>query len=133
MAEKKFFSPVLKKWNRAPTAAAAATLHACFGVVLKQYVSKTTQLTNELVEVLKSAGKLEKLLVQIVVDDSTDSEDGGMKVVREMIPYDVASTIASLLKAWIEERTRLGKECLNRAKETEVKFVSQLCAIFPCD
>ncbi|XP_042443459.1 protein unc-13 homolog [Zingiber officinale] len=119
VAEKKFFSPVLKKWNRAPTAAAAATLHACFGVVLKQYASKATQLTNELVEVLKSAGKLEKLLVQMVVDDSADSEDGGMKVVREMIPYDVASTIASLLKAWIEERTRLAKECLNRAKETE--------------
>lgn len=124
MAEKKFFSPVLKKWNRSPTAAAAVTLHACYGVVLKQYVSKATQLTNELVEVLKSAGKLEKLLVQMVVDDSADSEDGGMKVVREMIPYDVASTIARLLKAWIEERMRFGKECLNRAKETEVEFVS---------
>lgn len=120
MAEKKYFSPVLKKWNRAPTAVAVVTLHACFGVVLKQYVTKATQLTNELVEVLKSAGKLEKLLVQMVVEDSADSEDGGMRVVREMIPYDVASTTVSLLKTWIAERMRVGKECLSRAKETEV-------------
>ncbi|XP_074572863.1 protein unc-13 homolog [Curcuma longa] len=119
VAEKKYFSPVLKKWNRAPTAVAVVTLHACFGVVLKQYVTKATQLTNELVEVLKSAGKLEKLLVQMVVEDSADSEDGGMRVVREMIPYDVASTTVSLLKTWIAERMRVGKECLSRAKETE--------------
>ncbi|WOK98749.1 hypothetical protein Cni_G07461 [Canna indica] len=119
LVEKEIFSPVLKKWHPVPTAAATVTIHSCFGIVLRQYLTKITCLTNELVHVLQSAGKLEKLLVQMVVEDSADCEDGGKGIVREMIPYDVDSTIASLLEKWIQERLRTGKECLSRAKETE--------------
>ncbi|CAD5176212.1 unnamed protein product [Musa acuminata subsp. malaccensis] len=119
LVEKDLFSPVLRKWHQVPTAAAVVTIHSCFGIVLKQYLSKVTCLTNELVRVLQSAGKLEKLLVQMVVEDSADCEDGGKGVVREMVPYDVDSIVAGLLKTWIDERLRIGKECLSRAKETE--------------
>ncbi|OAY74266.1 hypothetical protein ACMD2_26968 [Ananas comosus] len=119
LLEKETYSPVLKRWHPGPTALAVVTLHNCFGVVLKQYVAKITSLTNELVRVLQSAGRLEKALVQMVVEDSAECEDGGKGIVREMAPYEVDSIVVSLLKSWIDERLRIGKECLKRAKETE--------------
>nr|CAD1844091.1 unnamed protein product [Ananas comosus var. bracteatus] len=119
LLEKETYSPVLKRWHPVPTALAVVTLHNCFGVVLKQYVAKITSLTNELVRVLQSAGRLEKALVQMVVEDSAECEDGGKGIVREMAPYEVDSIVVSLLKSWIDERLRIGKECLKRAKETE--------------
>lgn len=118
--EKEVFSPVLKKWHPAPMAAAAVTIHSCFGIVLKQYLGKVTSLTNELVRVLISAGKLEKLLAQMAVEDSAN--DGGRWVMREMVPYEIDSIVGSLLKNWISERLRIGKECVDRAKETEVSL-----------
>ncbi|KAJ3682382.1 hypothetical protein LUZ60_014955 [Juncus effusus] len=117
--EKETYSPLLRRWHPAPTAVAVITLHSCFGVVLKKYLAKVTSLTNELVRVLHSAGKMEKMLVQMVVEDSTETEDGGKGIVKEMVPYDVESIVVGLLKTWIEERLRIGKECLTRAKETE--------------
>ncbi|XP_072963240.1 protein unc-13 homolog [Typha angustifolia] len=117
--EKETFSPVLKRWHSVPTAVAIATFHSCFGAVLKQYLSKVTSLTNELVRVLQAAGKLEKALVQMAVDDSTEYEDGGKGIVKEMIPYEVDSIVVTLLRSWIDERLRIGKECVNRAKDTE--------------
>lgn len=120
LVEKDTFSPALKRWHPVPTALAVGTLHNCFGVILKQYLARVTSLTNELVRVLQSAAKLEKVLVQMVVEDSADCEDGGKGVVREMVPYEVDSVIMTLLKSWMDERMRIGKEFLARAKETEV-------------
>jgi len=114
------FSPVLKRWHPFPGAAAVATLHSCYGVVLKQYVAKATCLTNELVHVLHAAGKLEKALVPMMVEDVADSDDGGRSLVREVVPYDVESLVARFLRTWIEERLRIARECLLRAKDTEV-------------
>ncbi|KAH7662747.1 Protein unc-13-like protein [Dioscorea alata] len=119
LVEKDTFSPALKRWHPVPTALAVGTLHNCFGVILKQYLARVTSLTNELVRVLQSAAKLEKVLVQMVVEDSADCEDGGKGVVREMVPYEVDSVIMTLLKSWMDERMRIGKEFLARAKETE--------------
>ncbi|OAY72653.1 hypothetical protein ACMD2_25065, partial [Ananas comosus] len=93
LLEKETYSPVLKRWHPGPTALAVVTLHNCFGVVLKQYVAKITSLTNELVRVLQSAGRLEKALVQMVVEDSAECEDGGKGIVREMAPYEVDSIV----------------------------------------
>lgn len=120
VVERETFSPVLSKWHSNPTAAAVVTFHNCYGIVLKQYLAKVTCLTNDLVRVLQSAGKLEKFLVQMVVEDSADCEDGGKGIVREMIPYEVDTIVVNLLKTWIDERLRIGKECVKRAKETEV-------------
>ncbi|KAF0893320.1 hypothetical protein E2562_023954 [Oryza meyeriana var. granulata] len=117
--ERRSFSPVLRRWHPFPGAVAAVTLHGCFGVVLKQYLGKATGLTNELVHVLHAAGRLEKALVQMVVEDVADSDDGGKSVVREVVPYDVESVVAVFLRTWTEERLRICKECLLRAKETE--------------
>ncbi|PIA36286.1 hypothetical protein AQUCO_03400291v1 [Aquilegia coerulea] len=119
MKEKELFSFVLKRWHPIATGVAAMTLHSCYGVVLKRYLAGVHTLTNELVRVLQGAGKLEKLLVQIVVEDSNDCEDGGKAVVREMVPYEVDSIISGLLKKWIDERLKKGREYLTRAKETE--------------
>jgi hypothetical protein len=114
------FSPVLKRWHPFPGASAVATLHSCYGVLLKQYVAKATCLTNELVHVLHAAGRLEKALVPMMVEDVADSDDGGRSLVREVVPYDVDSLVARFLRTWIEERLRVARECLLRSKDTEV-------------
>ncbi|PON94817.1 hypothetical protein TorRG33x02_093300 [Trema orientale] len=119
LKEREGFSPILKKWHTTAAAVAAVTLHNCYGAVLKQYLSGVSTLTNETVGVLQRAGKLEKMLVQMVVEDSVDCEDGGKSIVREMVPYEVDYVILNLLKKWIDERLSKGQEFLNRAKETE--------------
>jgi hypothetical protein len=43
------FSSVPKRSHPFPGATAAATLHSCFGVVLKQYLAKAPCLTDEFV------------------------------------------------------------------------------------
>lgn len=123
------FSPVLKRWHPFPGAAAVVTLHSCYGAVLKQYLSKATCLTKELVHVLHAAGRLEKALVQMMVEDVADRDDGGKSMVREVVPYDVESLVLRFLKTWIEERLRIARECLLRAKDTEVSriFHTHIC------
>ncbi|KAL0884453.1 hypothetical protein Bca101_008434 [Brassica carinata] len=76
-------------------------------------------ITKETVEVLQTAGKLEKVLVQMVAEESEECEDGGKGLVREMVPYEVDSIILRLLKQWTEEKLKTVHECLNRAKEAE--------------
>lgn len=122
MKERHHFSPILKKWHSIAGAVAAMVLHTCFGKMLKQYVRELTSLTTESVQVLQKAGKLEKVIVQMMVEDSSECEDGGKTLIREMVPYDVDSVILSLLGKWIDESLHKGKECLQRAKETEVSF-----------
>ncbi|XP_020590020.1 uncharacterized protein LOC110031243 [Phalaenopsis equestris] len=117
--EKETYNPVLKRWHPGSMAVAVATLHSCYGIVLKQYLARISVLKNETVRVLQTAGKLEKTLVQMVVEDSANCEDGGKGIVREMAPYEVDSIILSLMKDWITGRLRIGRECLYRAKETE--------------
>lgn len=124
MKEKVVFSPVLKKWHPIAGGVAAVTLHACYGTLLKQYLAGASPLTNETISVLQRAGKLEKVLVQMVVEDSAECEDGGKAIVREMVPYEVDSIIFNLLKQWMQERLKKGKECLQRAKETEVSVTA---------
>ncbi|RLN39232.1 hypothetical protein C2845_PM01G02440 [Panicum miliaceum] len=119
LSQRDSFSPVLKRWHPFPGAAAVVTLHSCYGVVLKQYLAKATCLTNELVHVLHAAGRLEKALVQMMVEDVADSDDGGKSVVREVVPYDVEALVLRFLRTWIEEKLRIARECLLRAKDTE--------------
>lgn len=120
LRERESFSPILKRWHSTAAGVAAVTLHQCYGAVLKQYLAGTGTLRNETVDVLQRAGKLEKVLVQMVVEDSAECEDGGKGIVREMIPYEVESIILKLLRLWIQERINRGKECYLRAKESEV-------------
>ncbi len=120
LKERESFSPILKRWHPTAAAVAAVTLHNCYGSVLKQYLGAISMLTVETVGVLQRAGKLEKLLVQMVVEDSAECEDGGKAIVREMVPYEVDSVILNLLKKWIDERLEKGRESLQRAKESEV-------------
>ncbi|XP_020688603.1 protein unc-13 homolog [Dendrobium catenatum] len=117
--EKETYSPVLQRWHPGSMAVAVATLHSCYGIVLKQYLARIPGLKNETVRVLQTAGKLEKTLVQMVVEDSANCDDGGKAIVREMVLYDVDSIILSLMKNWITGRLRIGRECFSRAKETE--------------
>ncbi|KAJ0034267.1 hypothetical protein Pint_25132 [Pistacia integerrima] len=119
LRERESFSPVFKKWLCIAAGVAAVTLHQCYGAVLKQYLARMGTLKNETVRVLQRAGKLEKVLVQMVVEDSADCEDGGKGIVREMIPYEVDSIILRLLRQWIDERIARGKECYLRAKDSE--------------
>ncbi|KAK9182972.1 hypothetical protein WN944_026120 [Citrus x changshan-huyou] len=119
LRERECFSPILKRWHSIAAGVAAVTLHQCYGAVLKQYLAETGTLKNDTVDVLQRAGKLEKVLVQMVVEDSAECDDGGKGIVREMIPYEVDSIILRQLRLWIQERINRGKECYLRAKESE--------------
>lgn len=126
--EKELFSPILKRWHPVATGVAVVTLHQCYGALLKQHLSGTRMLNSEIVGVLQGASKLEKILVQMVVEDSVECEDGGKGIIREMSPYEVDSIILKLLRQWIDERLKIGKDLLSRAKETEVSQF--LCNFF---
>ncbi|KAK8952001.1 hypothetical protein KSP39_PZI004273 [Platanthera zijinensis] len=120
VVERENFSPVLRHWCPAALGVALLTLQGCFGVIFKQYLAKVSSLSSNLVLVLQCAGKLEKQLMQMAADDSADYDDGGRSsVLRDMIPYEVDTIGAGLLKTWVDERLAVGRESVSRAKETE--------------
>ncbi|KAH1251701.1 Protein unc-13 [Glycine max] len=118
--EKATFSPILKRWHPLAAGVAVATLHVCYGHEVKQYVKSVTELTPDAVEMLMAADKLEKDLVQIAVEDSVDSEDGGKSVIREMYPYEAEALIINLVKSWIKTRVEGLEECVDRNLQEEV-------------
>ncbi|XP_061369584.1 protein unc-13 homolog isoform X2 [Gastrolobium bilobum] len=118
--EKQVFSPILKRWHPLPAGLAVATLHACYGNELKQFISGITELTPDAVQVLRAADQLEKDLVQIAVEDSVDSEDGGKAIIREMPPYEAEGAIANLVKIWIKTRLDRLKEWVDRNLQQEL-------------
>ncbi|KAF6151415.1 hypothetical protein GIB67_020639 [Kingdonia uniflora] len=79
---------------------------------LLRLAKETEELTT------KRARRLEKVLIQMVAEDSIDYEDGGKAVIREMVPYKVNSIIFNLLKTWIDERLKKVNDYVDRAKET---------------
>ncbi|KAL1536154.1 protein unc-13 [Salvia divinorum] len=119
MKEKDTFSPLLKRWHPIAAGVAAVTLHTCYGGLLKQYLAGKSPLMNETVKVLQRAGKLEKSLVQLVVEDSMECEDGSKAIVREMVLYEVDTIIHKQMKQWIQDKLSKGKEHVLRAKQTE--------------
>ncbi|KAK6912746.1 hypothetical protein RJ641_022347 [Dillenia turbinata] len=118
--ERELFSPILKRWHPFAAGVAVATLHACYGNELKQFVSGITELTPDAVQVLRAADKLEKDLVLVAVEDSVDSDDGGKAIIREMPPYEAEGAIANLVKAWIKTRVDRLKEWVDRNLQQEV-------------
>ncbi|KAA8521841.1 hypothetical protein F0562_012537 [Nyssa sinensis] len=118
--EKELFSPILKRWHPFAAGVAVATLHACYGNELKQFISGITELTPDAVQVLRAADKLEKDLVQIAVEDSVDSEDGGKAIIREMPPYEAEAAIANLVRVWIKTQVDRLKEWVDRNLQQEV-------------
>uniref|UniRef100_A0A5B7AFT1 MHD1 domain-containing protein n=1 Tax=Davidia involucrata TaxID=16924 RepID=A0A5B7AFT1_DAVIN len=118
--EREVFSPILKIWHPFAAGVAVATLHACYGNELKQFISGITELTPDAVQVLRAADKLEKDLVQIAVEDSVDSDDGGKAIIREMPPYEAEAAIANLVKVWIKTRVDRLKEWVDRNLQQEV-------------
>jgi hypothetical protein len=120
--ERRNFSLVLRRWHPAPVAVAAVTLHGCFGVMLRQYLAKVSILTEELVHVLHSASRLEKALAQMTAEDAADCDDGRAKaVVGDMEPYEVETVVMGLLKTWMDDKLMLCRDCVLRAKDTEVR------------
>ncbi|KAF6157256.1 hypothetical protein GIB67_041717 [Kingdonia uniflora] len=76
--EMKNLSPIRNRWHPIAVGVAAMTLHNFYGTVLKEYLTEVSTLSNEVIGVLQRAGRLEKVLIQMVVEDSVDCEDGGM-------------------------------------------------------
>ncbi|KAI4350812.1 hypothetical protein L6164_005226 [Bauhinia variegata] len=118
--EKAIYSPILQRWHPLAAGVAVATLHACYGNELKKYVKGIGELTPDAIEVLMAADKLEKDLVQIAVEDSVDSEDGGKSIIREMPPYEAEGVIANLVKSWIKIRVDRLEEWIDRNLQQEV-------------
>ncbi|KAL8245663.1 hypothetical protein R6Q59_006879 [Mikania micrantha] len=110
---------VLKKWHPISAGVAAVTLHSCYGALLKQFLTCNSDITNEMLTVLQRADKLEKALVNMVVEDSVECEDGGKTVVKEMVLYEVDSIIVKFLGQSIIGRLKRIKVILHKAKETE--------------
>ncbi|KAK1267132.1 hypothetical protein QJS04_geneDACA002685 [Acorus gramineus] len=121
--EKQLFSPILQRWHPLAAGVAVATLHACYGNELKQFISGVTELTPDFVEVLKAADKLEKDLVHFAVEDSVDSEDGGKSLIREMPPYESEAAVANLAKSWIKTRVDRLKEWVDRNLQQELPIL----------
>ncbi|KAE8658216.1 pentatricopeptide repeat-containing protein [Hibiscus syriacus] len=119
-SEKAIFSPILKRWHPLPAGVAVVTLHSCYGNALKQFISDIGELTPDILQVLRAAEKLEKDLVQIAVENSVDSEDGGKSIIREMPPYEAESVVSSLVKSWIKTRLDRMKEWVDRNLQQEV-------------
>ncbi|RWV88324.1 hypothetical protein GW17_00049604 [Ensete ventricosum] len=117
--EKELFSPILKKWHPLAAGVAVTTLHSCYGTELKQFLSGVKELTPDVLQVLGAADKLEKDLLDIVVEDSVDSDDGGKSLIREMPPYEAESAIADLVRVWIKSRLDRLEEWLNRTLQQE--------------
>lgn len=122
--EKAIFSPILKRWHPLAAGVAVATLHSCYGNELRQFVSGITELTPDAIQVLLAADKLEKNLVQIAVEDSVDSEDGGKSIIQEMPPYEAEAAIGNLAKSWINIRVDRLKEWVCRNLQQEVCWCS---------
>lgn len=116
LREKRKFSSVLKKWHPISAGVAAVTLHTCYGNLLRKFLAANSMISSETVAVLQQADKLEKVLINMVVEDS----NGGKTVVREMVRYDVDSIVLSLLRQWIQESLKTAKDLVQTAKETEV-------------
>jgi hypothetical protein len=87
---------------------------------LKQFISGITELSPDAVQVLRAADQLEKDLVQIAVEDSVDSDDGGKAIIREMPPYEAEGAIANLVKIWIKTRIDRLKDWVDRNLQQEV-------------
>ncbi|KAL5542327.1 hypothetical protein UlMin_010037, partial [Ulmus minor] len=110
------YYPILKKWHSTVARVAVVTLHNCNGIILKHYLGGVSTLTNET-----------NILVQMVVEDSANYEDGGKSIVRKTVPYEFDYIILKLLKKWIDERLAKRQDCLSKAKKS--KFASQqLCS-----
>ncbi|KAE8726346.1 peptide transporter PTR3-A-like [Hibiscus syriacus] len=117
--ERAIFSPVMKSWHPIAAGVAIVMIHRCYGDLLKEYVTETRILNGEVVGVLQEAAKLEQVLVQMVVEESEECEIEGKGIVGEMDRYEVDSITLRLLRKWIDERLKQGKDLLGRAKETE--------------
>ncbi|GJW39485.1 mammalian uncoordinated homology 13 protein [Tanacetum coccineum] len=119
LREKAMFSTLLKKWHPISAGVAAVTLHACYGNLLRQFLAANSMISNETIAVLQRADKLEKVLVNMVVEDTLEYEDGGKTVVREMVPYEVDSVLLRYLRQYIQESLKRAKDVVHTAKDTE--------------
>ncbi|KAI3839520.1 hypothetical protein MKW92_046019 [Papaver armeniacum] len=118
--EKEVYSPIFKRWHPLAAGVAVATLHVCYGNELKQFIKGIQELTPDAVHVLRAADKLEKDLVQIAVEDSVDSDDGGKGIIREMPPYEAETAMADLVRGWLKTRVDMLKDWIDRNLQQEV-------------
>lgn len=120
--EKEIYSPILKRWHPLPAGAAVAVLHACYGNELKQFVAGISELSPDAVIVLHAADKLERVLVQIAIEDSVESEDGGKAIIQEIAPFGSEGLMGSLVKTWIKTRVDRLSELVDRNLKQEVSI-----------
>ncbi|XP_076942449.1 protein unc-13 homolog [Bidens hawaiensis] len=118
--EKEIYSPILQRWHPLAVGVAVATLHSCFGQEVQKFVSGIKELTPGVIQVLIAADKLEKDLVQMAVEDSVNSDDGGKSIIQEMTPYEAEAVIVDLVKSWIKTRVDRLEEWVDRNLQQEV-------------
>jgi hypothetical protein len=72
------------------------------------------RLSSESMRALQTASELDKYLVQMAHDD--DGDGHGSKL---MVPYDVDSIVVGMAAEWMDDRLRIGAECVRRARDLE--------------
>lgn len=124
--EKNLYSAILKKWHPLAPGVAVATLHACFGDELKQFIAGLTELTPDTAQVLKEADKLEKDLIHIVIEDSMNTDDRGKSLLSGMTPYEAGTVLANLLKTWVKKQVDKLKGWADHKLQQEVNLFLSL-------
>nr|GFA05837.1 hypothetical protein [Tanacetum cinerariifolium] len=76
-----------------------------------------SMISNEAIVVLQRADKLEKVLVNMVVEDTSKYEAGAKTVVREMVPYEVDSILLRYLRQDIQENLKRAKDVVHTTKK----------------
>lgn len=97
LREKAMFSTLLK-WHPISAGVAAVTLHACDGNVLRQFLAANSMISSETIPVLQRAYKLEKVLVNMVAEDTLEYEDGCKTILNKLVLYEVGSVLLRYMR-----------------------------------
>ncbi|KAJ7297899.1 hypothetical protein O6H91_Y030100 [Diphasiastrum complanatum] len=98
--EQQNFCPTFKQWHPYPATVAAVTLHTCYRLELKQFLS-TAKPSIEVVQVLQSAAKLEKQLVQMATEEEAESDERWKDIFDELYSFASEPEVALVLKKWV--------------------------------
>ncbi|GBG70083.1 hypothetical protein CBR_g5715 [Chara braunii] len=109
-----------------PAGVAAVTLHSCFRLEIKQYMTHVTALNSEVVQLLREANALEKTVVKTVVGEAAKSADGGKGLIREIVPYDTDKVAVGLVTKWVASQVHRLDEWARRTLQMEILYTGKL-------
>ncbi|KAJ7523187.1 hypothetical protein O6H91_18G041000 [Diphasiastrum complanatum] len=113
LEEQQKFSPSFKLWLPHAASVAARTLHTCYRMELKQFLSNELIPTTDVVKVLQSAAKLEKMLMKMIMQDEAQPNSTGIHD-HQVVPFASDAETAAVLKKWLKQRLEQLQEWSSR-------------------